>query len=114
MISISSHKKTSSARVPKSVLTLFWEYDKRSISWSKDKDLITKKILRQGSWEDVCWLRSKIDDDELRSWLISHDGAGLDAKQLRYWQLILGIPGHVVNKWIQFFRENPWSRRMGE
>ncbi len=53
-------------------------------------------------------------DDAMRSWLIDHDGAGLDSKKLRYWQLILNIPELMVSAWIRSTRENPWNRRMKE
>ncbi len=107
-----SQRKSQLERLPQSVRDIFWEYEKGSISWQKDRDLIIKKILHHGSWDALCWMRSVIDDESLRTWLIDHDGAGLDAKRLRYWQLILNLPVSNVNKWIQTYRDNPWSRRM--
>jgi hypothetical protein len=104
-------RTSNKIRLPRSVRQLFWEYHKHSISWLEDRDLIIKKILQHGSWDALCWMRSAMDDEALRSWLIDHDGAGLEAKRLRYWQLILNLPKSRVDAWIQSGRENPWNRR---
>lgn len=93
------------------VRNLFWEYDKRTISWKKDKELILKKILHYGTWDAICWVRKNFGDDELREWIILHHGIGLDAKRLSYWQLILNIPKKLTNEWIAMNKKNPWSRK---
>ena len=93
------------------VRNLFWEYDKRTITWTRDKDLIIQKILHHGSWNTLRWLRRNLTDSELRDWIISRGGAGLDAKKLRYWQLILDIPKKLVDEWISINLKNPWSGR---
>ena len=98
-------------KLPSHVLDLFWEYPKRSLSWQEDSDLIISKILESGGWDSAKWLIATAGYAWLKSWMLRRGGAGLDAKRLRFWQLVLNLPQDTVDSWIAENNENPWHRR---
>jgi hypothetical protein len=97
--------------LPESLRPFFWDYRFSKVSLPDDKDLIIRRILSQGSWQAVRWLRKEIGDNELREWLISHQGRGLSARQLRYWELIYALPPRQVNQWVQDSKNGVWAQR---
>ena len=101
-------------RLPRHVLELFWEYDKKKITWRNDSDLVIGKVLQNGQWQSIKWLIKAAGHNGLRKWFIRHQGAGLEAKKLRFWQLVLELPSELVDKWVEAFFANPWSTRCGE
>jgi len=103
--------KQTSAALPKSLQKYFWDYSFEDLSWSKDRDLIFRRLLTDGSWESVQWLRKRIGDDALRRWLITHQARGLSPRQIRFWSLVLGLPKLQVETWAQAARSSPWSKR---
>jgi len=98
-------------KLPSHVLDLFWEYHKQTLSWSKDADLITRKVLESGNWDSVKWLLVTAGRRWLKEWLVQHQGAGLDPKRLRFWQHILDLPQRLVDGWIATITANPWEQR---
>src|SRR5437016_4014739 len=97
--------------LPKFVRELLWEYEPGKISFPKDRHLVTKKVLAEGSWEAIRWLRRQIGDEGLRKWIVEHDAHGLSPEQLRFWQLVLRLDSEQVDKWIELKRQNPWYAR---
>jgi hypothetical protein len=73
--------------------------------------MIIGRVLASGPWETVTWLRSAVGDDAIRRWIEEHGGRGLSPRQLRYWQLVLGIPSRRVDAWLQNDRRQVWDRR---
>ena len=108
---LSLGSKRTSAALPKSLKRFFWDYSFEDLSWSKDRDLIIRRLLTDGSWESVRWLRKQIGDDSLRRWLITHQARGLSPRQIRFWSLVLGLPKLRVETWAQTARSSPWSKR---
>lgn len=106
--------ETPSAPLPESLRGLFWEYDFESLSWDEDRDLIFRRVLAEGRWEAVQWLRSRVGDSELRAWIREHRGRGLSRRQLRFWQLILDLPEEEVDAWLEARRGDPWERRWAD
>jgi hypothetical protein len=90
---------------------LFWDYDFGDLSWEKDRDLITARVLTSGTWEAVTWLRSRLGDQALREWIGRHQGRGLSPQQLRFWELILGLPHRQVNAWLAAEGRQIWDKR---
>jgi len=43
---------------------LFWEYDPEEIDLEKDQRLVIKRVLSNGSVEDLRWLREAFGDEE--------------------------------------------------
>ena len=99
--------------IPPPVRKLFWDLDPRSLRLDRDEEMIIGRVLASGPWETVKWLRSIVGDDAIRQWIEEHDGRGLSPRQLRYWQLVLGIPAGVVDAWLRSDRRRVWDRRGG-
>lgn len=97
--------------LPKSLKPYFWDYPFSKLSLNTDRDLIIRRVLASGSWDTVLWLRKKIGDESLRTWLIMHQGRGLSPRQLRFWELILDLPKNQVKHWVKAAQETPWGKR---
>lgn len=97
--------------LPLQLRPLFWDYTFSRLSLIQDKDLIIRRILSDGSWDAICWLRRKIGDRELREWLIAHRGRGLSARQLRFWGLLYDLPSRQVNRWVKTAQNGVWGKR---
>ena len=97
--------------LPTKLRPLFWDYPFSHLSLTQDRDLIIRRILSNGSWEAVSWLRKKIGDQELRDWLIAHRGRGLSPRQLRFWGLLDDLPARQVNRWVEAAQNGVWAKR---
>jgi hypothetical protein len=104
--------KSGAGRLPSHLRQFFWDYEFSRLSWSADADLITGRILAAGDWEAVLWLRRKLANPDLRAWIEKRRGAGLSARQLRYWELILDLPHRLVNSWLADPRRQVWENRL--
>ena len=100
-----------SSRLPAMLRALFWDYDFDALTWEKDRDLITARVLASGGWDTVAWLRARVGDPALREWIERHRGRGLSPRQLRFWELILGLPHHQVNTWLATEEREIWEKR---
>jgi len=107
----SSHRATASEPLPETLRVLFWEYDFEDLSWEEDRDLIFRRVLSEGPWEAVQWLRRRAGDSAVRHWIREHGGRPLSPRQLRFWQLILDLPEAEVDAWVETRRSDPWERR---
>jgi hypothetical protein len=97
--------------LPAELAHLFWEYDPKKLSWTADRDLIVGKILSRGTWNDIRWLRRTATDATLRRWIRRARGRGLSPQQIRYWQLILDLPGDEVEAWLSDPARRIWHGR---
>ena len=100
-----------SAPLPESLRSYFWDYSFENLSWEKDRELIIRRLLTDGSWDAIAWLRKRVGDGGLRRWLITHRGRGLTLRQLRFWSLMLDLPKHQADAWVRLVRSTPWSQR---
>jgi len=107
----SLESEQTSVSLSKSLQKYFWDYSFKDLSWSKDRDLIIRRLLTDGSWKSILWLRKRIGDDSLRRWLITHQARGLSPRQIRFWSLVLDLPKLRVETWAQTARSSPWSQR---
>jgi hypothetical protein len=98
-------------RLPRRLRVLFWDYDFGRLTWEADADLIIGRILAAGDWEAVRWLRLRLPKPAMREWLGRRRGAGLSARQLRFWELILGLPRREVNGWLSDSGRQVWEGR---
>ncbi len=106
----SSRAKTK-RDLPDELQPLFWEYDFESLSWERDNHFITKRVLTHGGQQASDWLRERIGDESLKAWILDNNGAGMEPRRLRYWQLILDLPEEEVTRWIESQFETVWARR---
>ena len=104
-------RMTAKSGLPEQLRPYFWDYTFSHLSITKDKDLVIRRILSNGSWDAVRWLRKKLGDQELREWLIVHGGRGLTARQLRFWGLLYDLPARQVNQWVKTAQAGVWGKR---
>jgi hypothetical protein len=97
--------------IPEQFRPLFWDYVFSRLSLAKDRDLIIRRVLSNGSWDAVRWLRKRIGDRELQQWLIAHRGRGLTARQLRFWSVLYDLPTRQVNQWVKTAQTGVWGKR---
>lgn len=97
--------------LPEKLRPLFWDYVFSQLSLAKDRDLIIRRVLSNGSWDAVRWLRKRLGDPEVREWLIAHRGRGLTARQLRFWGVLYNLPARQVNQWVKTVQTGVWGKR---
>jgi len=97
--------------LPPKFRPFFWDYDFRRLTWQEDRDVIVMRLLSHGDWEALQWLHARLKREGLREWILARKGAGLSARQLRFWELILDLPHREVNKWVKDKRRTIWERR---
>ena len=106
-----SSRSEYASQLPAMLRPLFWDYDFETLIWERDRDLVTARILALGTWEAVTWLRSRLGDRALRDWIERRQGRGLSPQQLRFWELILGLPHRQVNAWLAVQGRQIWDKR---
>jgi len=104
-----------SERLPVRLRPFFWEYRLAELSWSRDRDFITSRILQAGDWPAITWLRGRLGDDMLRTWLMAGAARGLDRRRRNFWNLVLDIrSAHQVRTAVGVVRppaDTIWERR---
>ncbi len=97
--------------LPKRLRQFFWDVPFSRLRWEADRDLIIGRILASGDWLSVRWLRRRAGDQALQAWLHHRRGGGLTPRQLRYWELIFGLPRRTVDQWLAQPARQIWDRR---
>ncbi len=98
--------------LPRELKPLFWDCDFGRLRWEKDRDLVAGRILARGDWHAVRWLVEAMGKAGLRDWLCRRRGKGLDARILRFWELVLDLPHREVNAWLQEQAGLSWTDRV--
>jgi hypothetical protein len=98
-------------RLPQHLRPLFWDHDFARLTWEDDADLLIGRILAAGDWEAVHWLLGRLPKAALRDWLKRRRGAGLSGRQLRFWEIVLGLPRRQVNSWLANPARTVWEGR---
>lgn len=86
--------------LPPALRDLFRDQDFDRLSWDCDSDAIAARVLSAGEGEAITWLRRTMGDPALRAWIARREGRGLDARRLRYWQIVLDLPEKEVERWL--------------
>ena len=73
--------------------------------------MIIGRVLAAGAWKHICWLLGRLSRPELCEWLVARNGAGLSARQLRFWELIAKVPRHQVDAWLADPARKVWEGR---
>lgn len=102
---------TEASDLPDPVKALFWDVDPGELRWDHHREFIIGRILSSGPWDVIQWLRRREGDAAVRSWIERHEGRGLSPKQLRFWELILGISSERVDEWLKSEGRQVWDRR---
>jgi hypothetical protein len=98
-------------RLPRRLRPLFWDHDFARLTWEGAADLIIGRILAAGDWEAVRWLLRRLPKPALRDWLERRRGAGLSARPLRFWELVLGLSRRRVDAWLADPARQVWEGR---
>lgn len=106
-----SSSKTQAIELPEALHSLFWDCDFRTLSWEKHRDFIVARILQEGNWQSVQWLRKTLGDASLKQWLIDQEGSGLPAHKLRFWELKLDLDPEMVTAWLESRTHALWEGR---
>ena len=102
---------SNSSELPASFKHLFWDCSFKEVKEDPADTFVIKRILTEGTWAEIQWLRCQLGDSEIKGWLLENQGRGLTPRQLRFWQLLLDLPGEQVSAWIEREKETPWHRR---
>ena len=94
------------------IAPVFWDVDMETLSWEEHRDFIVQRILSSGSQEMLVWLMKRIDEEDLASFLLEWEGAGLPPRRLRFWEVILGLPGDKVDAWVDRRLHTVWEQRV--
>ena len=100
-----------SSELPGSLEQLFWDHDFARLRWPDDRDFVIGRVLISGTWKAIRWLRRTAGDPRIRDWILRRSGRGLSPPQLRFWELILGLPKADVDAWLAVRTSDPWERR---
>ena len=98
--------------LPDVLRPLFWDSPFDNLRWSEHRDFVIARVLQTGGTAAVAWLRGAVSNDELAGWIVRRQGHGLDARQLRFWQVALDLPASDVDRWVARAREGAWERRV--
>ncbi len=98
--------------LPLAIKSLFWDINFESLSWENHHNFIIGRLLQSGDWDSLLWLRSQVGDNEVKRWIVNHKGRGLSPRQLRFWELVLGLDPPMINEWIRAIQKSPWEKRV--
>lgn len=101
----------ASIELPECVTRLLWDTDARSVTWETHRAFLIGRILSQGEWDAIRWLRSTAGDDALREWITVTRGRRLSREQLRFWQVVLDLPEELVLAWLSMPERQVWDGR---
>jgi hypothetical protein len=71
------------------------------------------RVLSAGDWESLRWLRRAAGEASIRAYLERTRGRLLSPRQLRLWQVLLGLPEETVTAWLGGEARRLWDRRAG-
>lgn len=89
----------------------FWDCAFDGLDLSLHREFVIGRILSEGDWDAVIWLRRSVGDALLRAWIERRQGKGLSPQQLRFWELILELPTIEVDRWLTARKEQVWDVR---
>ena len=92
---------------------LFWDCDFDQLDWQQHRDFIIRRVLVEGPWDAIRWIRREVGDQVLRDWMERCHGRPLSPPQLRFWELILELPMGLVDSWLQSAGRRIWDQRAG-
>ena len=101
----------ASKNFPPEVTRLLWDVDPRSLK-RKHMRFLFSRILTEGDWDAVSWLRRTHGDGAIARWIAQRQGGGLDVRRLRFWAVVLRLPAGSVNGWVRKYRRGTWAGRV--
>lgn len=97
--------------LPARIRRLFWDVHAGDVSLERHRDFIIGRVLAEGGWNDVRWLRRRLGDDAIREWLVRRRGRGISNRQLSFWQIALDLPRKRVSEWLSSEGRENWGKQ---
>jgi hypothetical protein len=94
---------------PECVESLFWDVDANCVNDGRHRDFVIGRVLAAGTLDAIHWARMRFRDDEIREWIVRHQGRQLSSPQLRFWQVIVGLPADHVDRWLAEPERRLWE-----
>jgi len=110
--SMTSRRMARDTPLPEVLRSLFWDYAFADLRWPAHRDFVIGRVLQSGGTTAIAWLRNAVPDSELATWIGGRNGRGLDARQLRFWQVALDLPAAHVDRWVALTRQGAWEGRI--
>ncbi len=79
---------------------LFWDCEPEAVDVAGHADFVAGRLMESGGLDAIRWLRSTYGDAALADYLRRTRGRALGRARLRFWQVILGVPEHLVDQWL--------------
>ena len=98
--------------LPASLRRFFWDQDFDGLRWPEDLEPVARRLLAAGDGPALAWLRKEAGDGRLRDLIRATRGRDLDARRLRYWQIILDLPADEVDAWLADPARRVWEERV--
>lgn len=107
-LQLSPHKQILDFLYP-----LFWEYDPATLDIAAHADLIIGRIMEQGDWAAMRWLRQTYPLERLVTFLEGRGRRILPPRELNYWALVCGVDGERRRQWVEDARNSTdvWRTR---
>ena len=86
--------------LPSAVRDLLWDVAPAQVRLPRHRDFLIGRILARGTWAAVEWLRRELTDAAIAEYLQRTRGRLLSPRQLRFWELVLGLDDDAVSGWI--------------
>ena len=86
--------------LPAAVTDLLWDVVAGEVRLPRHRDFLIGRILARGTWAAVDWLRRELGDGAIAAYLERTRGRCVSQRQLRFWELVLGLDGAAVSRWI--------------
>lgn len=98
--------------LPASLRRFFWDQDFERLRWPEDLEPVARRLLAAGDGPSLAWLRAQVGDGRLRDLIRATRGRDLDARRLRFWQLVLDLSEAEVNAWLADPARRVWEERV--
>ena len=98
-------------KLPKWLRPCFWDVLFCRVNGETHADFVAYRLLESGDWDGIRWLRRMAGDAPLIELVRKSRGVGLSRRQLRFWQLIWGLPKREVDEWLLRDGDDTWDRR---
>ena len=99
--------------MPPSLRRFFWDQDFDRLRWPEDMEPVARRLLAAGDGPALAWLRQEVGDERLRALIRATRGRDLDARRLRFWQIVLNLAGEEVDAWLADPARRVWEGRVG-
>jgi hypothetical protein len=97
--------------LPSEVRALLHDCAPDAVTWEEHRGFLIDRILSDGGWDTVLWLRRTAGDDVLRARILATRGRRLAPRQLRLWQVLLDLPEADVTAGLADPSRAVWDRR---